>query len=227
MGSPPDEPERLFDWEGPQHEVTVPDFFIGMFTVTQAQYQAIIGSNPASFEGEDRPVERVSWNDAIAFCQRLSERTGKPYDLPSEAQWEYACRAGTPTPFAFGNMITPDLANYRWTNSYNSSPTRSSNPGKNQSVGSYPANAWGLYDMHGNVWEWCKDTWHSNYDGAPTDGSAWTEGGDSDHGLIRGGSWLDHPWYCRSACRYYYSRGNRVNNFGFRVACPAPRTLAL
>ncbi|MFZ9739838.1 MAG: SUMF1/EgtB/PvdO family nonheme iron enzyme, partial [Prochlorotrichaceae cyanobacterium] len=226
MGSPPDEPER-FDWEGPQHEVTVPDFFMGIFAITQTQYQAIIGSNPAYFKGEDRPVENVSWNDAIAFCQRLSERSGKPYDLPSEAQWEYACRAGTTTPFAFGNMITPELANYDWKTSYNGSPTRSSSPRETQLVGSYPANAWGLYDMHGCVWEWCKDTWHSNYEGAPTDGSAWIEGGDSDPRLRRGGSWHDIPRNCRSAYRDTFPRDNRSNIIGFRVACPAPRALPL
>jgi formylglycine-generating enzyme required for sulfatase activity len=158
------------------------------------------------------------------FCRRLSNRTGKRYGLPSEAQWEYACRAGTTTPFHFGAMITSELANYDASESYNGSPT--SEPRQETTdVGIFPANEWGLHDMHGNVWEWCEDDWHDNYEGAPEDGSAWVESDrKTSNRLLRGGSWGISPEYCRSACRISHSRINRYFNFGFRVSCMPPRT---
>jgi len=224
MGSPKNEAGRSSD-ESPQHEVTVPDFFMGMFTVTQAQWKAVaqfpkgkieLNSDPSHFKGENRPVESITWNEAIEFCDRLSTKTGRTYTLPSEAQWEYACRAGTQTAFAFGDMVTPELANYNWTTSYNGSPKRSSYPQETQPVGSYPANAWGLYDMHGNVWEWCLDDWHENYQGAPIDGSAWTDQNSSTTAkLLRGGSCYDYAWISRSANRYW--RFNWDFDIGFRV----------
>ena len=222
--------QTYLDEELPRHEVTIPDFFMGIFTVTQAQYQALMGENPSTFRGEDRPVETVSWDESVAFCDRLSTQTGRNYRLPTEAEWEYACRAGTTTPFAFGDMITPELANYDWKSSYNGSPTRSSDPRETQPVGSYPANAWGLYDMHGNVWEWCLDHWHSNYADKPEelkqDGStAWLSSDESKNRLLRGGSWSDYAEACRSAYRARYAPDIRCSSYGFRVVCRASRTL--
>ena len=224
MGSPENEAGRSSD-ESPQHEVTVPDFFMGMFTVTQAQWKAVaqfpkgkieLNPDPSRFKGENRPVESISWDEAIEFCDRLSTKTGRTYTLPSEAQWEYACRAGTQTAFAFGDMVTPELANYNWTTSYNGSPKRSFYPKETQPVGSYPANPWGLYDMQGNVWEWCLDDWHKNYQGAPIDGSAWTDQNSSTTAkLLRGGSWYDYAWLTRSAYRIWWY--DWYNDYGFRV----------
>lgn len=175
MGSPTSE-ESHFASESPQHKVTLKTFWMSKFPITQAQWVMVMGDNPSHFKGEDLPVECVSWHDAMEFCRRLSEQTGHIYALPSEAQWEYACRAGTTTPFHFGNTITPNQANYDGNCTYGSGPQgeyrRRTTP-----VGMFPPNDWGLHDMHGNVWEWCLDKWHPNYEGAPSDGSAW-EGGD-------------------------------------------------
>ncbi|MHC5825746.1 MAG: formylglycine-generating enzyme family protein, partial [Nostoc sp.] len=155
MGSPEGEAERV-DNESPQHEVKAPGFFMGKYAVTQAQYQAIMGINPSNFKGEKLPVEQVSWDDAVEFCKKLSQKIGKTYRLPSEAEWEYACRAGTTTPFYFGKTITTDLVNYN-----GNFPYGSARPGKYRqtttNVGIFPPNSFGLYDMHGNVWEWCQD----------------------------------------------------------------------
>jgi formylglycine-generating enzyme required for sulfatase activity len=219
MGSSRSETGR-YD-EGLQRTVSVPQFFIGRFQVTQAQYEAVMGENPSRFEGANRPVERVSWNDAVAFCEKLSQMTGRTYRLPSEAEWEYACRAGTTTPFHFGPTITTDLVNYDGNYTYGAGPEGSYRK-ETTDVGSFPANAFGLYDMHGNVWEWCQDVWHKNYKGAPTDGSAWIEGGKQETRVRRGGSWYRSPWYCRSACRLNYNPGLRRSIFGFRVICEAP-----
>ena len=226
--------QKSFSSESPQYEVTVPDFFMGMFTVTQAQWKAVVQlpkiktdlkPDSSRFTGKLFPVEQISWDEAIEFCDRLSAKTGKSYTLPSEAQWEYACRAGTQTAFAFGDILTPELANYNWTTSYNGSP-RSSYPQETQPVGIYPANAWGLYEMHGNVWEWCQDDWHENYNGAPENGSAWTDKNISTAAkILRGGSWVDYPWYCRSAARAGFTLDGRFVSFGFRVCCLAPRVL--
>jgi len=219
MGSPADEEGREDD-EGPQHEVTVPQFLMGKYQVTQAQYQAVMGENPARFtdNGANRPVEQVSWNDAVEFCQRLSQQTGREYRLPSEAEWEYACRAGTTTPFHFGPTITPDIANYNGNYTYGSGP-KGEYREQTTEVGSFPPNAFGLYDVHGNVWEWCLDHWHDSYDGAPTDGSAWTTGGDESLRVLRGGSWNHNPRLCRSADRYGGARAYGYYLIGFRVVC--------
>jgi formylglycine-generating enzyme required for sulfatase activity len=215
MGSPANEAERG-DNESPQHQVTVPSFFMGKYPLTQAQYQAIMGKNPAYFKGNNRPVENVSWDDAVRFCQKLSQRTGKNYRLPSEAEWEYACRAGTKTPFSFGDNITTDLVNYDGTYPYKSAP-KGKYREQTTDVGTFPPNAFGLYDMHGNVWEWCEDDWHENYIDAPTDGSAWNSQSGSNTKLLRGGSWFNLAGSCRSADRGRDSRDDRYFNFGFRV----------
>jgi formylglycine-generating enzyme required for sulfatase activity len=195
MGSPENEEGRRTA-ESPQHQVTVPNFFMGKYSVTQAQYQAIMGNNPSFYKGSNRPVESVSWNDAVKFCEKLSQRTGKKYTLPSEAQWEYACRAGTTTPFYFGKSITPDLVNYHGNVPYASAP-QGEYRGQTTDVGSFPPNAFGLYDMHGNVWEWCLDDWVNSYNNAPTNGSAVTR--LTSLKLLRGGSWGNGPGHCRSA----------------------------
>ena len=215
MGSPESEKGRTQD-QSPQHQVNVPGFSMGKFVVTQEQYQQIMGNNPSSFSGVKRPVERVSWNNAVEFCQKLSQKTGREYRLPSEAEWEYACRAGTTTPFHFGETITTDLANYNATQ-YASEP-KGKYLEQTIDVGSFPPNAFGLYDMHGNVWEWCQDDWHDNYINAPKDGSAWTSQSGNNK-LLRGGSWLTYPRDCRSACRYYYNLDDDYYNIGFRVVC--------
>jgi formylglycine-generating enzyme required for sulfatase activity len=215
MGSPENEAERDDD-ESPQHQVTVPSFFMGKYPLTQAQYQAIIGNNPSYFKGNNRPVETVSWDDAVLFCQKLSQRTGKSYRLPSEAEWEYACRAGTKTPFSFGDNITPDLVNYDGNYPYKSAP-KGKYRQQTTDVGTFPPNSFGLYDMHGNVWEWCEDDWHENYIDAPTDGSAWNSRSVSNTKMLRGGSWFNFARHCRSAIRDGDSRDNRLNDYGFRV----------
>ncbi|MBO3459925.1 SUMF1/EgtB/PvdO family nonheme iron enzyme [Aetokthonos hydrillicola Thurmond2011] len=224
MGSPLGEKGRRDD-EQPQHMVKVPTFFIGRFEVTQEQYQQIMGKNPSNFKGAKRPVERVSWNDAVEFCKKLSQKTGRKYRLPSEAEWEYACRAGTTTPFHFGNTITTDLANYNGDYTY-ASEYKGRNRGETTDVGSFPPNAFGLYDMHGNVWEWCADTWHDNYKGAPTDGSVWSDNQNSSQ-VLRGGSLIVNPENCRSAARNYFNPVDDDFNLGFRVVCGggAARTL--
>ena len=235
MGTESGEIERLvkkYDWEyfryeKPQHEVTVKPFFMGRYPVTQAQWQAVMGNNPAEFQDSPQnPVENVSWHDAVEFCQRLSEKTGRKYRLPSEAEWEYACRAGTKTPFHFGETITGELANYDASETYAEEATGEYRQ-KTTPVGSFLPNGFGLYDMHGNVWEWCADNWHDNYEGAPTDGSAWTTGGDEDRSPLRGGSWNDVPVNCRSAYRYDSFRGRFGINLdvGFRVVSESGRTL--
>ncbi len=219
MGSRKNELKRR-DNESPQHPVTVPSFFIGKYPVTQAQYQAIMGTNPSYFKGSNRPVEQVSWYDAGIFCQKLSQRTGKTYRLPSEAEWEYACRAGTTTPFHFGKTITTDLANYDGCYTYGQGPKGVSRK-ETREVGSFGvANNFGLYDMHGNVWEWCQDHWHRNYKGAPTDGSA-SLGieKNTSRRLLRGGSWDYRPGICRSAYRYVYNLAFYNVSIGFRVVC--------
>ncbi len=241
MGSPEDELEHSPS-ESPQHEVTVPTFFMGKYPVTQAQWQVVAGlpqvkqklnPNPSHFSGENRPVEQVSWHDAVEFCHRLAQKTGRLYRLPTEAEWEYACRAGTTTPFHFGETITTDLANYRgtdddslrWSGSYGRGP-KGIYREETTPVGSFPANAFGLYDMHGNVWEWCEDHWHDSYEGAPNDGSAWldSEATEDAYRVLRGGSWFNNPWNCRSATRLYVNAGFRSYNGGFRVVCGMPRT---
>lgn len=219
MGSPSHELKR-WDIEGPQHEVTVPSFYLGRYPVTQAQWKAIMRTNPSNSKGANRPVERVSWNDATEFCQKLSQKSGKLYRLPSEAEWEYACRAGTITPFHCGETITLDLANYYPSRGYASGPKGHSLK-TTTDVGRFPPNAFGLHDMHGNVTEWCQDTLHKNYEGAPTDGSAWEDNYYYER-MRRGGSWLSNSDGCRSATRSWLKPYDSENNtIGFRVALVA------
>ena len=224
MGSPESEKGRTQD-QSPQHQVNVPGFSIGKFVVTQEQYQQIMGNNPSPFSGVKRPVERVSWNNAVEFCQKLSQKTGREYRLPSEAEWEYACRAGTTTPFHFGETITTELANYDGTYIYASEP-KGKNLGQTTNVYSFSPNAFGLYNMHGNIWELCQDDWHNNYIDAPKDGSAWTSPSGNVKAM-RGGSWIHNPRNCRSASRNGDVRDVRDYIdiiIGFRVVCAVGRT---
>ncbi len=228
MGSPKGEG---YDSEEPQHEVTVPPFFMGKYPITQAQWRAItslpkverdLKLDPSHFKGDRRPVEQVSWDDAVKFCQRLSKQTGKEYRLPSEAEWEYACRARTTTPFNFGETITDQLANYRASENYASEP-KGEYRKQTTPVGSFPPNAFGLYDMHGQVLEWCQDDWHGNYEGAPTNGSAWLSGASSIK-VVRSGSCLLDPSRCRSAARIDNNCVVQSRDIGLRVVCVMPRT---
>lgn len=233
MGSPDTEEGHQTN-ESPQHSVTVPTFFMGKYPITQAQWEAVadhlpqihrkLNPKPSYFDGNHYPVESVSWHDAIEFCARLSKYGNREYSLPSEAQWEYACRAGTTTPFHFGETIGSDIANYYGEHSLGNKPYAQGQPGEFRNtttpVGSFKvANAFGLYDMHGNIWEWCLDHWHENYEGAPSDGSAWLKLNVSDNSerVLHGGSWDDIPRYCRSASRRSYDADFRNGNFGFRV----------
>ena len=247
MGSPKSE-KGSYDYERPQHDVTVPQFFMGKYPVTQGQWKAIasrtdlkveldLNPEPSLFQepykGIDRwqrPVEEVTWYQAVEFCKRLSKLTRRNYRLPSEAEWEYACRARTTTPFHFGETISTDLANYcgtdnrNWSGSYGKGPKgvfrQETTP-----VGQFPPNAFGLYDMHGNVWEWCADEFHNNYQNAPRDGSIWLNG-DKNRSPLRGGSWVLYPYYCRSAFRnYFLRRDGHDYASGFRLVCDGGRTL--
>ncbi len=246
MGSPEDEEGRMGN-EGPQHPVRLAPFSLARTPITQAQWRQVarwqpapgdppwereLNPEPSFFKGvlpveirisehDRRPVELVSWFDAQEFCRRLSQRTGRTYTLPSESQWEYVCRAGTTTPYAFGTTLSQRQANVASLGT--------------TKVASFPANAWGLHDMHGNVYEWCLDHWHRGYEGAPADGSAWlstteqqdqsttkavNDGTDDPEGrLLRGGSWYDFPRDCRSAYRDHAPPGDASIVVGFRVVC--------
>lgn len=275
MGTEDSEAERLikeydrewFRYETPQHKVNISRFFMGRYPITQAQWSIVAGweqveteINPDpseykdDYEGIDRwtrPVEQVSWDDTKEFCNRLSLKTKREYRLPTEAEWEYACRSVIShqssvtseeltkaewnekhnQPFHFGETISTDLANYRgideesrgWKGSYGRG-VRGEFREQTTPVGYFKvANNFGLSDMHGNVWEWCEDDWHDRYEGASKDGSVWLSK-SSNSKVIRGGSWLDDPRHCRSAYRDDFNRVFRVDNIGFRVVCVAPRT---
>jgi formylglycine-generating enzyme required for sulfatase activity len=251
MGSP--ESEHNSTDENPQHQVTIQPFWMGKYPVTQPQWQAILNTLPVErelnldspgFERDNLPLEDmdwdkvvnlpitgVYWDEAIEFCYRLSRDTGRKYRLPTEAEWEYACRAGTVTAFHFGPTITSDLANYRgvdcgkvddqwfFSGAYDRGP-KGIYRNDITPVDTFPPNAFGLYDLHGNVSEWCLDAWHGNYQDAPTDGSAWIVGGD-DNVVARGGSFNDFPDYCCSASRQLKTpeRYSRYATIGFRVVC--------
>ncbi len=242
MGSPEPE-EGRYSNESPQHLVKMSAFWMGKYPVTQAQWQVVVSfpkvnhdlkPEPSQFKGENLPVEQVSWHEAVEFCDRLSRQTGRQYRLPNEAEWEYACRAGTSTPFHFGETITTELANYRGTDwnyegktypgAYGQGPKGAYRQTTTE-MGRFSPNLYGLYDMHGNVWEWCLDHWHENYQGAPSDSTAWIDGGDSSFRLLRGGSWPYNPWFCRSASRDWNAPGDRYYNIGFRVVCDSAWTL--
>ena len=213
MGSPESEDGR-YDNEGPVHEVCLKGFWMGKFEVTQAQWQAVMNTNPSYFKGANRPIESITWNDAQDFLKKLSGGNAA-FRLPSEAEWEYACRAGTTMPFYFGETISTDQANYDGDYTYGNGK-KGQYRQQTTDVGSFPPNDFGLYDMHGNVWEWVADTYHDNYNGAPTDGSAWNSGGSVR--VLRGGSWGSGPRSVRSAVRSDVGPAYRSDFIGFRVA---------
>jgi formylglycine-generating enzyme required for sulfatase activity len=216
MGSPAGEPQRGSD-EGPQHRVRITRaFYMGATEVTQAQYEAVTGTNASIFKGADNPVETVSWNDAAEFCRRLSAKAGMTVRLPTEAEWEYACRAGTTTPFYFGDTISTDQANYDGNYVYGAG-RKGVYRQRTTPVGSFPPNAWGLYDMHGNVWEWCQD-WYGNsyYASSPMEDPQGPP--SAENHVLRGGSWYGNPRGCRSAYRYGHGPSDRDSYVGFRVA---------
>ena len=283
MGSPKSE-KGSRDNERPQHNVTVPPFFMSKYPITQGQWRAIasrkdlkvnLDLNPDSSKFKEayksisrwqRPVEKVNWYEAVEFCERLSKLTGRNYRLPSEAEWEYACRAGTTTPFYFGETITGEFANYRASETYGDEQ-KGEYKQETIPVGQFPPNAFGLYDMHGNVWEWCADNWHDNYKNSPTDGKAWLDRNEREnmndqplqqsrsnnfftritstlsnifdqnglgsnsfnekelYSVLRGGSWVNNPYICRSAIRSYYIRYDfHEDNIGFRIVCDGGKT---
>src|SRR5574341_394347 len=206
-----------YDDEHPQRRVTVAPFLIGKYPVTQEQWQSLMGKSSSRFKGARRPVENVSWQEAGRFCERLSRTTGRAYHLPSEAQWEYACRAGTSTPFYFGETLTTDVANYNGEFTFRSEP-KGVYRHETTEVGCFPPNAMGMFDLHGNIWEWCSDAWHDNYEGAPTDERAWELKGDAALRVARGGCWHDTPDVCRSAARLKMAANEGDDIVGFRVA---------
>jgi formylglycine-generating enzyme required for sulfatase activity len=220
------------EFERPQHSVNVSEFYMGKYPITQAQWRfgaslprndRELDPDPSNFKGENLPVEQVSWWEAIEFCARLSLHTGREYGLPTEAEWEYACRAGTVTPFHFSETIDSKVANYDGGDVYGGGQ-KGIDRNKTIAVGSLNgANEYGLHDMHGNVWEWCQDYWHNNYQGAPENGSAWinTNAGENKTRVLRGGSWSLNPSGCRSAVRLNYTPVNRHSNVGFRVVSRA------
>jgi formylglycine-generating enzyme required for sulfatase activity len=223
MGTPESEKESL-NSERPQREVTLNTFCMGRYPITQEQWRVVatlpqinqeLNPDPSKFKGDKRPVETVSWLDAMEFCRRLSKHTRREYRLPSEAEWEYACRAGTTTAYSFGENAA-ELGEYAW---YSDNSESQTHP-----VGEKQPNGFGLYDMHGNVWEWCADDWHDSYKGAPKDGSVWIKD-DKNYeapetsNLLRGGSWYISARLCRSACRLNFDARSQDDHVGFRVVC--------
>ncbi|HKV42216.1 MAG TPA: SUMF1/EgtB/PvdO family nonheme iron enzyme [Blastocatellia bacterium] len=228
MGAPEGELSSE-DRERPQHKVTLSPFYMGKYVVTQAQWHVVAGwprngqdlrAEPSNFSGEGLPVEQVSWDDAVEFCARLAKRTGENYRLPTEAEWEYACRAGTTTPFAFGETLSPKLVNYNGSFPYGKA-AKGESRGRTTPVGALGvANGFGLYDVHGNVWEWCGD-WFGPYEaGASTDPLGRPKG---EYRVLRGGAWAYDGNNCRSAYRLYFQPDVRLTSFGFRVVV-VPRT---
>ncbi len=208
--------------EQPQHLVTIKSFMMGKYLITQRQWKAMMGKlPPCRFKEDNLPVERVSWNDAQKFCQRLSQRIGHPYQLPSETQWEYACRAGMSTLFSFGETLTVEVANFNGEHTFRDEPRgfyfHSTNEG-----GKFPPNAFGLYDMHGNLWEWCADSWLDDYSSSPRDGSSY-QNKDSKYRVVRGGSWHEPAILCRSATRLRVLETDADEVMGFRVVCDTNR----
>jgi sulfatase modifying factor 1 len=213
MGSPKEEKLRLYNET--QHKVTLTNgFYMGVYAVTQEQYETVMGKNPSFFKGEKNlPVDTVSWDDCQEFIKKLRDKEKKPYRLPTEAEWEYACCAGTTTPFHFGETISTDQANYNGNFTYGDGK-KGVYRNKTTPVGSFPANAWGLHDMHGNVWQWCQDI----YGEYPKKDVLDPQGPEKGQlRVLRGGSWINNPEHCRSAFRYRDGPDFRYNYYGLRV----------
>ena len=204
--------------EQPRHLVKIKSFMLGKFLVTQEQWKAVIGKMPpCRFKGDKLPIERATWKDAEKFCQKLSSKTGRNYHLPSESQWEYACHAGTSTAFSFGETLTTEVANYVGEHIYREEPRGIYFHATNEG-GKFPPNAFGLYDMHGNLWEWCADNWLDDYSSSPRDDSAYQDV-HSKYRVARGGSWHEPPQNCRSASRLRVLQTEAEEFIGFRVSC--------
>jgi formylglycine-generating enzyme required for sulfatase activity len=248
MGSPTTEPERESWKKGTEsllHKVTIGEpFAVGRQAVTRGQFAAFVNNsghkseggaaiwkgskweydpqaswrNPRFAQDDSHPVVCVNWNDARAYVAWLADKSGKTYRLLTEAKREYVARAGTPTPFWWGSSITSAQANFNGSYVYAGGGSKGEFRKATVSAGSFTANPWGLYNVHGNVWEWCEDIWHDSYAGAPNDGSAWTDGGDQSRRVVRGGAWNYAPRLLRSANRNGFSYGDRDNLLGFRVA---------
>jgi len=242
MGSPETEPERREN-ESPLHKVTIArPFAVGRHAVTRGQFAAFVKATGHKAEGarkwtgrmwkddpkaswrdpgfpqdDSHPVTCVNWDDAKAYVSWLASVTGKPYRLLTEAEWEYAARAGTTTPFWWGPSITPAQANYDGNVVYAGGGSKGKYRKGTAPAGDFAANPWGLYNVHGNVWEWCEDIWHDSYVGAPTDASAWLQGGDSSRRVVRGGAWGYNPRYLRSALRGRNHSEYRDYDLGFRL----------
>jgi formylglycine-generating enzyme required for sulfatase activity len=220
--------ERYFH-EGPARKVTVSEFYLGRLLVTQSQWQAVtrlpkvnvdLVANPSYFQDRDLPVDSVTWPEASEFCARLAAYTGKRYRLPSEAEWEYACRATSRTAFSFGETITAQIVNYDGTQPYQKAPAGEFR-GKTVRSSLTAANRFGLHDMHGNLWEWCADEWHENYAAdAPVDGRAWITSARPAYRSLRGGAWCNCADACRSSERMKgrADETERLYYIGFRVA---------
>jgi formylglycine-generating enzyme required for sulfatase activity len=206
--------------EQPQHLVTIKSFMMGRCLLTQNQWKIIMGKlPPCRFKGNDLPVERVSWQDAQDFCRKLAKKTKRDYHLPSETQWEYACRAGTSTPFSFGETITTEIVNFNGEHRFRGEP-RGVYGHVTTVAGTFPPNAFGLFDMHGNLWEWCADNWLDDYISSPRDSSSY-QNKDSQYRVVRGGSWHEPPELCRSAVRLRVLESDAEEVIGFRTVCDA------
>lgn len=199
---------KTFESSQPIHKVMLQPFFISKYQITQRQWEVVMGDNPSRFRGDTLPVEKVSWGESMRFCEKISEVTGKDYRLPTEAEWEYASRAGSTGDYCFGNDHKT-LREYAW--------YEENSDGKTQPVGLKKPNSFELYDVHGNVWEWCEDVWHYDYEEAPYDGSAWIEGGDQDRRVVRGGSWNHNRVSASAVARSRSNPFNRNFVIGFRV----------
>jgi formylglycine-generating enzyme required for sulfatase activity len=226
MGSPDNEPDRLTT-ESSRYEVTFArPFAVGRHAVTRGQFAAFVDAtghnaagswrSPGFLQDDSHPVVCISWDDAKAYAAWLADITSRPYRLLTEAEWEYAARAGSTTPFWWGSSITPAQANYDSRYVYKEGGSKGEYLQGTVPVGSFDPNPWGLYNVHGNVWEWCEDTWHDTYDGAPRDGSAWTSQAGQSRRVVRGGSWVSIPSYLRAAARGKATDGS--SKVGFRLA---------
>jgi eukaryotic-like serine/threonine-protein kinase len=221
MGSPDGEDGQESS-EQPEHPVNVPTFYLGQTQITQAQWTAIFPDRQGTFSSNHQvPIDSISWLDAIEFCHRLSTKTGRKYRLPTESEWEYACRANTTNPFAYGDTISPSIVNYDGKRPYGKIAKGICRE-KSTPVASFPPNLFGLYDMHGNLWEWCLDEWFANYHDAPTDGSARGDLESRDENqqrIVRGGSWFSSGQMCRAATRSSLPASYRHHHYGLRVVC--------
>ncbi len=226
IGSNNNELDRGKD-ENPQQKIKIKTFYMSKYPINQLQWRIVasmpqvnrtLNPNPSNFKGDNLPVEKISWYDAIEFCQRLTKQTNRQYRLPTEAEWEYACRAGTTTPFFFGEMITTDLANYDGRTGYGTKATGKYSK-KTTPSDTFSPNNFGLYDLHGNVWEWCEDHYSTSYQSKPTDGSPYYSNMKNQPRAVRGGSWSLTGSYCRSAKRSSYAPDSNYNFVGFRIVC--------